>query len=359
MLIGLAGLPLAGKTTFFNLLTGANRETGLAGEKEVYTGSAGVPDERVDYLGELYRPRRIVYTQIQLKDIPGVRSGGGKAGRISRLLEEVRPADALLQVVRAFREETVAQIAGVPDPYAELRDFRAELFLADLAAVENRLARLKESRKPPKDAERQEAVLRKVLQALESESLLSTLAISQDEQELLGGQSFLSEKPLLIAVNLDEEQLLAGEYPGQEKLREYAALAGAPVLEICARLELEISRLSPGERAEFMAGYGLSEPGVARLARAAYKRLGLSSFFTVGDDEVRAWTVEQGTVARKAAGKVHSDMERGFIRAEVVGFGDLKHLGGAARAREKGLYRLEGKDYPVCDGDVITFRFNV
>lgn len=359
MQIGLVGMPFAGKTTFFNLLTGAEKETGLAGAGEVHSGSAAVPDRRLDYLWELYRPRRQVNAQIQFKDIPGALSESGRAGRMARLLEEVRGADVLVQVVRAFRSGEVSAAAGDPAPYRELRDFRAELFLADMAAVENRLNRLSEARKPPRDADRQAAVLERVLKALEKERSPALLSLGAEEQEALGGQSFLTDKPVIIAVNLDEDQLAAGEYPDREKMREYAAGAEAPVLEISARVELEISRLSPEERAEFMAGYGLDEPGIGRLAQSAYRRLGLISFFTTGDDEVRAWTIREGTPARQAAGKVHSDMERGFIRAEVYHFSDLQAQGGPARAREKGLFRLEGKDYVVRDGDIITFRFNV
>ncbi len=355
MQIGLVGMPFTGKTTLFNLLTGSEQETGFSGTGEVHTGSAVVPDRRLAYLEELYRPERTVYARIQFKDIPGVLSEGGRAGRMARLLEEVRGADALVQVVRAFCSEA----AGEPRPYRELRDFRTELYLADLATVENRIARLREARKTPHDAQRQIAALERVREALEEERPPASLPLSPENREALGGQSFLTDKPLLVVINLDENQLAAGGYPDREKIREHAAGAGAPLLEICALVELEIGRLDPKERDDFMAGYGLEEPGLALLARSAYRRLGLLSFFTVGDDEVRAWTIREGTAARRAAGKVHSDMERGFIRAEVFPFDALREQGGTARVREKGLFRLEGKDYLVQDGDVITFRFNV
>lgn len=353
--IGLVGMPFAGKTTLFNLLTGSERETGFSGVGETHTGNAVLSDRRLDYLEELYRTGRIVYAQIQFKDIPGIRSTGGRARHMGRLLEEVRGADALVQVVRVFPSEAT----GEPRPYRELRDFQTDLFLADLATVENRLARLREARKPPQDAPRQIAVLERVLEGLEGERSPASLSFSPEEQEALGGHVFLVDKPLLIAVNLDEKQLAAGDYPDREKIKEYAAGLQAPVLEISALVELEISRLELEERDPFMAGYGLEEPGLVRLARSAYQRLGLISFFTIGDNEVRAWTIREGTVARRAAGKVHSDMERGFIRAEVFPFAALREQGSPARVREKGFFRLEGKDYPVQDGDVITFRFNV
>ncbi|MEW5921011.1 MAG: redox-regulated ATPase YchF [Bacillota bacterium] len=358
MQIGLVGLPLTGKTTFFNLLTGAAEETGLSGKREVYTGTAAVPDERIDFLARIYRPKKIFYAQIQFKDIPGVHRGDG-AGTTSRLLEEVRAADALVQVVRAFKEDMVDTAVGEPDPYSELTDFGVDLALADMVAVENRLNRLQGTRKPPKDALAQASVLQRVLNALENGQRLKEIELTDQERSLLADQNFLTEKPLIIVVNLDEEYWTAGDFPGRAKILAYGTEHQIPVMEICARIELEINQLPAEDRVEFMKDLHLNEPGINRLARAAYSLLGLISFFTIGADEVRAWTIRQGTEARKAAGKVHSDMERGFIRAEVFHWDDLKSTGSAAAAREKGLFRLEGKEYVVRDGDIINFRFNV
>ena len=359
MQIGLVGLPLAGKTTFYNLLTGSAEETGLANRGEVYTGSAVVPDERIDFLTGLYKPKKKIYAQIQFKDIPGVRSQNNAASLAGKYLDEVRSADVLVQVLRAFQGELVSSAAGPPDPYKELSDFQAELLLADMAAVESRIERLKSARKPVKDLPDQVALFERILKALENEEPLSGLTFSEYEVEVLAGQSFLTEKPVIYVVNVDENQLNAREYPGRDRIREYAGGEGIPLVEVCASLELEISRLSPEDRADFLQELNLQETGLSSLARAAYEKLGLISFFTVGDDEVRAWTIRRGTTAQKAAGKIHTDLERGFIRAEVFHYDDLFRLGNVASLREKGLFRLEGKEYPVKDGDVLNIRFNV
>lgn len=359
MQIGLVGLPLAGKTTFFNLLTGTEHETGFAGTTEVHLGTAVVPDSRIDFLSGLYKPRKTIYAQIQFKDIPGVDSGAGAAGLAARLLDEVRGADALVQVVRAFRAADVSAAVGGPDPFRELNDFAAELLLADMAAIETRMGRIKEARKMPKDAAAQLAVLERMLAALENEQPVSSVRLTGDEQLLMAGQVFLTEKPLILAVNIDEDQLAANDWPGREELEAYAAARGIPVFGICARMEMEISQLPPQDRAEFLKDLGLAQSGIGRLARAAYDALGLISFFTVGEDEVRAWTIRRGTAAKRAAGKVHSDIERGFIRAEVFHYDDLHAAGNVAGVREQGLFRLEGKEYAVRDGDIINFRFNV
>ncbi len=358
MQIGLVGLPQTGKTTLFNLLTGADEATGLSRKREVYSGTAIVPDERIDFLASLYKPRKKTYAQIQFKDIPGVHRGDG-AGAATRLLEEAKTADALVQVIRAFQEEALNATFGFPDPYKELIDFGADLALSDMVSVENRLARLQSARKPPKDASAQIAVLQRVLTALEEGQHFRTINFKEEEKSLIADQVFLTEKPLIIVVNVDEKSWSTGDYPGKNNIFTYGAEHKIPIMEICARIELEIHQLAQEDREEFMRELQLSEPGINRLARAAYNLLGLISFFTVGEDEVRAWTIRQGTTARKAAGKVHSDMERGFIRAEVFHYDDLRQAGSTAAAREKGLFRLEGKDYIVKDGDIINFRFNV
>lgn len=358
MQIGLVGLPLAGKTTFFNLLTGLHQETGLTGKGAVHLGSAEVPDPRLDYLFKLCQPAKKVNARIQFKDIPGVRFDQG-ASLAAKIWEEVRGADVLVQVVRAFRNKLVSPVAGEPAPFTEISDLASELLLADMSAVESRLERITQARKPPKDAELQMAVLKKILTALENEQPAGSVPLDPEERQAICGQSFFSDKPLIIAVNLDQDQFATGSYPQREKVLDYTSRLNLPVIEACALIEAEISELPPADRPEFLADLGITEPGISRLARVAYECLGLISFFTIGEDEVRAWPIRRGTVARQAAGKVHTDMERGFIRAETVSFDDLYTLGSAAKAREKGLFRLEGKDYPVQDGDIINFRFNV
>ncbi len=360
MQIGLVGLPQSGKTTFFNLLTGERAPTGFAAAG-VRQGSAVVPDTRIDFLAGLYRPRKTVYARIDFKDIPGAHREEG-ATRTARLLDEARGADALVQVIHAFNENGAggAVLRGEPAaPYRELLDFYSELLLADLEAVEGRLARLKNTTKVKNGAAAQIAVLERLREALEQERPAAGVPLSDTERELLAGQLFLSEKPLIMALNLDEAQLAAHDYPERSRVRDYTAARGIPVIEICARVEMEIGELPPADREAFLADLGLRESGLARLARTAYERLGLISFFTVGEDEVRAWTVRRGATARQAAGKVHSDIERGFIRAEIFHYDDIARLGSAAGVREAGLFRLEGKDYPVQDGDIINFRFNV
>ncbi len=359
MQIGLAGAPLGGKTTFFNLLTESEYATGLESSMEVHPGSTGVPDPRIDFLSILFKPRKTTYAQIQFKDIPGVSSENGTPAAAARLLDEVRSSDVLVQVVRAFQTEMVNAAAGNPAPLKELQDFQAELLLADMGLVETRIKRINEAKKTPKNAASQLALLKEILSLLEEEKPLSGISLGEEEQSILAEYNFLTEKPLLVALNIGEHQLAAGDYPEREKVISFAADKGIALIEICAQIEMEISRLQPEERTEFLKDLQLQESGISRLARAAYRHLGLISFFTVGDDEVKAWTIREGTTAKKAAGKIHSDIERGFIRAEVFHYNDLYRLGSTAAVREKGLFRLEGKEYPVRDGDIISFRFNV
>ncbi len=359
MQIGLVGMPGAGKTTLLNLLTGSNQSTGLGGGDEVYTGSAIVPDRRIDFLSSIYNPRKTTYARIEFKDIPGARMDDSK-NRASRLLDEVRSADALVQVLRVFNAEMVEALHGQPDPYNDLKNYGTELLLADIDALEKRVDRLENSPKVKKDdAAAQLPVLKKLIDALENELLLSSVELTDKEKEMLAGQSFLTEKPLFLLINIDENQLREGSYPDRDKILAYAAAKKMPVVEICAQVEMEISRLKPEERAEFLEDLDLQESGLGRLARMTYEKLNLSSYFTVGEDEVRAWTIQKDTPARRAAGKIHSDIERGFIRAEVFQYDHLHRLGSAVRVKEAGLFRLEGKEYPVQDGDIVSFRFNV
>lgn len=358
MQIGLVGMPSSGKTTLFNLLTGNLQPTGVSGADEVHIGSAIVPDPRIDFLASLYKPKKTTYARIDFKDIPGVRMDDSRA-RASRLLDEVRSADALVQVLHAFNSAEVEAVAGKPKPYRDLTDYGAELILADIDILEKRIARLEESTKAGKDSVEQANLLKKLLAALEDEQPLKSIDLSARENELLAGQSFLSEKPLFLVVNIDEEQLRKRDYPDKDKIAVYAAEKGIPVIEICALVEMEIGQLQPDERKEFIEDLELDDSGLGLLARMTYESLNLISFFTVGEDEVRAWTVHKGTNARKAAGKIHSDIERGFIRAEVFHYDHLYQLGSTAKVREAGHFRLEGKDYQVADGDIINFRFNI
>ena len=359
MQIGLVGLPQSGKTTFFNILSGSSAPTGFTSAGEVHYGSAAVPDSRIDFLSRLYRPRKTVYARIDFEDIPGAHLDGN-AAHAARLLDEARSADALVQVIPVFGgEESENRGSGMSSPYREMLDFYSELLLADLDAVEKRLERLRNAPKAKNNAAAQIDLLERLREALEQERPAAAVLTGDAERQLLAGQVFLTEKPLIAALNLDEGRLGDGDYPERGRVREYTAARGIPVIEICARVEAEIEELPPADRAAFLAEMGLEESGLGRLARTAYERLGLISFFTVGEDEVRAWTIRRGATARQAAGKIHSDIERGFIRAEIFHYDDIARLGSAAGVREAGLFRLEGKDYPVRDGDIINFRFNV
>ena len=362
MTVGIVGLPMAGKTTIFNLLTGAGAQTSdfLTGKAGTNVGMAQVPDPRIDFLARLYRPRRTVYAQIQCSDVPGLVRGAAQGqGAGNRFLDGIREVDLLAHVVRVFADPGVSHVDGSSDPLRDVETVRVELLLADMELVEKRIERIKNGKKISKEAARELPVLEKCLRALENEVPLQQLELSGEERAALVNYNFFTAKPVLLVVNTDEEQFRAKSYPGQEALASLAAARGLALIEVCGRLEMEISQLEPEERALFLADLGIAELGTARLARAAYAQLGLISFFTVGEDEVRAWTIRRGTNAKSAAGKVHSDMERGFIRAEVVKYDDLRALGAMAKVKEKGLARLEGKDYLVEDGDIINFRFNV
>ncbi|MDN5348199.1 MAG: ribosome-binding ATPase [Clostridia bacterium] len=352
---GIVGLPLSGKTTLFNLLTRAEEETSaFTGRTKANIRTAPIPDPRLDFLASIYHPRKVTPATLEVIDVPGLVQGSGAA-----FLTSVREVDALIHVVRAFHNDAVVHVSGSIDPVRDLEAVNIELLLADLQLVETRMARIAASKKITREMQAEQAALQKCRQILEDEKPLSGASLTQEEWQVLRHMSFLTTKPMLIVVNIDEEQLSRGRYDGQEAVEEYAAARGIPVLTICAALEAEIARLDAGDREVFLQEMGIVEPGIARLARAIYHRLGLISFLTAGEDEVRAWTVKVGTNAREAAGKIHSDMERGFIRAEVVKFSDLQALGSMFKVKEKGLFRLEGKEYIVQDGDIITFRFNV
>lgn len=361
MKIGLIGLPLTGKTTLFNLLTQTKASTGLyAAKAEANLGTARVPDRRIDFLSELYKPRKTIYAQIEFVDIAGLTASqeGQKSGS-AKFLNDVRSCEALVHVIRAFDNPDVPKIAENSSPARDLETVEMELLFADLELIEKRIERIKTGKKITKENAEEMEILEKCYQALESGSFLSDVDLSPEEQIMLRNYAFLTEKPRLAVVNLDEDQFRTGEYPAKPELQQLCREKNIPLLEICAQLELEISELDEDDKKVFMEDLGLNETGIELLARNVYERLGLISFFTVGEDEVRAWTIGKGLSAKEAAGKIHSDIERGFIRAEVVKYGDIFDLGSMAKVKEKGLFRLEGKEYQVLDGDIINFRFNV
>ncbi len=359
---GIVGLPVIGKTTIFNLLTGTETETSqyLTGKTSINMAMAKVPDPRVDFLSRLYRPKKTTYAQIRFSDVPGLIRGASEGKGVgNRFLDGIRDADLLVHVVRAFRNDEIPHVDGSIDPMRDIETVSLELLLADIDLVEKRITRIQSGKKIKKEQAAELEVLRKCLAALENEVSMHKMELSGKERKLLENYNFLTDKPVILVINLDEEQLRAGDYPGRERVQEFCRARGIKLLEISGQIEMEISQLPGADRKEFMEDLSLKQPGIDRLARAAYDTLGLISFFTVGEDEVKAWTIPAGTNARSAAGKIHSDMERGFIRAEVVAYRDLHELGDMHRVKEKGLARLEGKDYIIQDGDILNIRFNV
>lgn len=359
---GIIGLPTVGKTTFFNLLTNAGAETAgfFTGKTGTNVNMATIPDERLEFLAELYHPKKTIYAQIEITDVPGLVRGSSQGQGVgNQFLTAVRDADALMHVVRAFRDDRVLHVDGSIDIMRDVETIALELLFADLQLVEKRIERIKAGKKIKKEHQIELAAMEKCYAALEEEKPLAQVELTAEEKEVLRHITFLTEKPMILVVNVDEEQLTARDYPGRDSLWQYAADKGMPVLEICAQAEVEINQLDPADRELFMQDLGITEPGIKRLAKVIYDKLGLISFLTAGEDEVKAWTIKKGTNARQAAGKIHSDIERGFIRAEVVAFADLKKYDTMAKAREAGVVRLEGKEYIVQDGDIIEFRFNV
>jgi hypothetical protein len=359
---GLIGLPAAGKTTIYNLLTGSLAQTSafLSGKADTNVGTAKVPDERVDFLAGLYRPRKTTYAMIQFSDVPGLGYGSSREKKTgNQFLNAVRSADMLIHVVRAFCNPELPHVESSINPFRDIETISTELLFADMEIIERKISRLKGSKRTNKEEAFELLLMEKCLRTLEDELPIGDLDLDDNEKLALKSYGFLTEKPMLIVINTDERQFKTLTFPFKEEVERYAVSRNLPLLEICGQLEMEIGMLPLEERGVFLADLGVNRSGIDRLARLAYDYLGLFSFFTVGEDEVRAWTIPKGTKARQAAGKVHSDMERGFIKAEVVKYRDLVESGSMAGIKERGLYRLEGKEYLVEDGDIINFRFNV
>ncbi len=358
MKVGIVGLASAGKSTLFQLLTGAPAAA-PGGRPEPRVGIARVPDERVDALAGLFNPKKKTFATVEYVDVPGVAKGEGGA---LVDLPALRGIDALLHVVRAFESELVPHPDGSVDPLRDARMLELELILADLGAVERRLEKLEANIKKANRAEdvAERALFIKMKEALEAERPLRSLEFGDDERRKLRNYGFLSEKPVLLVANLGEEQVkdAAGTLE-RSGLATFAATPGFALCPVSAPIEAEMAQLSAEDAQAFRDDLGLHEPGLDRVARTSYGLLGLISFLTAGEDECRAWTIRQGTKAVQAAGAIHSDIERGFIRAEVVAFADLMAAGSMAACRERATLRLEGKEYLVRDGDVINFRFNV
>jgi len=356
--VGIIGLPAVGKSALFQLLT-ASPAPPPGARPEPRLGIARVPDGRVARLAEIYSPRKTTYATVEYADVPGVSAGQGGA---LVDLPALRGVDALMHVVRAFESETVPHPDGSVDPARDAQMLELELILADLGAVQRRLERLesaiKKTRRPEDQAERE--LFATLQQALEKEQPIRSLELDPDQRLKVRNYSFLSEKPLLLAVNLGEQQMReAAAILESSGLRAWAERPQVALCPVSAPIEAELAELSSEDARAFRDDLGLEEPGLDRVIRSSYGLLGLISFLTAGEDECRAWTIRRGTRAQRAAAVIHSDIERGFIRAEVVAFDDLIAAGSIAACRDKGTLRLEGRDYEVRDGDVINFRFNV
>jgi GTP-binding protein YchF len=353
--LGILGLSKSGKTTLFNTLTASQQATGkFAASAETHLGVAQVRDPRLERLRDLFEPRRYVPATVQYVDIPGLKPGESAE---SLDLAKLKTVDALVHVVRAFADPEIVHPEGSVDPARDVAMVDLELILADHDLVERRLERLDKAVKRGLTAEegRERALLDELIRpALEAETPLREVALDADDERRLRGFQLLSAKPMLLVVNADERRAAAA--PAEFGVVPRPAVTA---ITVSAPIEQEIGRLQPEEQRDFLADLGLSEPSLDRVTRASYELLGLIAFFTVGEDEVRAWTVRRGTRAREAAGAIHSDIERGFIRAEVVRWDDLLRLESLVACREAALLRLEGKDYQVQDGDVVHFRFNV
>jgi GTP-binding protein YchF len=351
---GLIGLPAAGKTTLFQLLTSAREAPRTHGKAEANVGVSRVPDDRLDRLTALFKPERRVPATVEFADMA---AGRGDAKSLLDV-SAYRNADALLHVVRAFNNPSVPHPNQSVDPPRDVRTIEEELILADLGVVERRLERLEKDLKKTASADlaRERDVLVQCRARLDEGRALRTLGLAGDDAHRLRGFQFLSAKPLLVVVNVDESDVAVIEDTVRLSRLVDAGDSGARVSAVCAKIELEIAALEPADAQAFLADLGLKQSGLDRIIRAAYDLLGYISFFTVGDDECRAWSIPQVTPAVLAAGAIHSDIQRGFIRAEVVACDRLLARGSLAACRDHGELRLEGKDYPVADGDVITFR---
>ena len=354
MQIGIIGLPLSGKTTLFNALTRSKRPTGVsgAGKLEIYTAAVNVPDERVDTLSRMFNPRKTIYAQVRYSDISGSeREMSATQGIGGALMNALATMDALAIAVRAFPDESVPHPNNTVDPNRDLHQLESEFLLLDLVAVEKRLQRIEESlKKGSKDKEllnREQRPFERMHDVLEKEQPISVLHLSDEEVHSLRGYGLMTLKPMLVIVN-------EGEAPWPGKVE--SSYATSAVVTMKGKIEAEIAELPPNEAAAFLADFGIDEPGNHKALRISYDVLGLQSFFTVGEDEVRAWTVRRGATALECAGAVHTDIMKGFIRAETVSYQDLVSLGSLAAAREKGRLRLEGKEYIALDGDIMHFR---